>query len=137
QKKNMGSEATWTAKNSPESPSLELNELITKLKSSMKEMVEENQGLQNELVEIKKVNDECLKKLRIYEKRVLDIEVWVSGLEKLGKELDSPDFSDKQKNHVLGITFLTSCYVFVLGSYINVNQFGKKLATMISKGVFV
>nr|GFC04233.1 hypothetical protein [Tanacetum cinerariifolium] len=57
-------------------------------------MVEENQGLKNELEEIKKVNDECLKKLRIYEKRV-------SGLEKLGKELDTPDFCDKQKNLVL------------------------------------
>nr|GEX77389.1 hypothetical protein [Tanacetum cinerariifolium] len=131
----MGSEATWTTKNSPESPSLELNKLITKLKSSMfstdtinenkklsdllkkkdkkieslkseyeeleyerKEMVEENQGLKNELREIKKVNDECLKKLRIYEKRVLDFEVWVLGLKKLGKELDSLDFSDKKES---------------------------------------
>nr|GFB20158.1 hypothetical protein [Tanacetum cinerariifolium] len=163
----MGSKATRTAKNSPKSPSLELNKLITKLKTSMfsidiqnviktlfdseqhlknqnldlikktqvlekenkklsdllkkkdkkieslksenkeleyeiKDFVEENQGLKNKLGEIKKVNDECLKKLRIYEKWVLDFEIRVSGLENLGKELiDSPDFSDKQKNHVL------------------------------------
>nr|GEZ91336.1 hypothetical protein [Tanacetum cinerariifolium] len=199
----MGSKATGTTKNSSESPSPELNKLITKFKSSMfstdtqnviktlfdseqhlknqnldlikktpvlekenkklsdllkkkdkkneslkseneeleyeiKDLVEENQGLKNMLGEIKKVNDECLKNLMIYEKWVLDFEVWVSGLENFGKELiDLPDFSDKQKNHVLGITFLTSCYVFVLGSYINVNQLCKKLATMISKGVFV
>nr|GFB63462.1 fatty acid desaturase family protein [Tanacetum cinerariifolium] len=115
----MGSKATGMAKNSPKSPSLELNKLITKHKSSMfsietqnsenkeleyeiKDLVEENQGLKNKLREIKKVNDECLKKLRIYDKWVLDFEVRVSGLENLGKELiDSPDFSDKQKNHVL------------------------------------
>ncbi|GKE90501.1 hypothetical protein Tco_1567976 [Tanacetum coccineum] len=158
----MGSEANQTAKNSPESPSPELNKLVTKIKSSvfsiqnvtktlldneqrlknqnldlikktqvlekenkklndllkkkykkieslkseneeledeMKEMVEENQGLKNELEEIKKVNDESLKKVRVYEKRVLDFDVRVSGLEK--ELMDSPDFSDKQKNHVL------------------------------------
>ncbi|GJY23319.1 hypothetical protein Tco_0396977, partial [Tanacetum coccineum] len=72
------------------------------LEDEMKEMVEENQGLKNELEEIKKVNDESLKKVRVYEKRVLDFDVRVSGLEKSGKELmDLPDFSDKQKNHVL------------------------------------
>nr|GEY81899.1 hypothetical protein [Tanacetum cinerariifolium] len=72
------------------------------LEDEMKEMVEENQGLKNELEEIKKVNDVSLKKVRVYEKRVLDFDVRVSGLEKLGKELmDSPDFSDNKKNHVL------------------------------------
>nr|GFA44394.1 fatty acid desaturase family protein [Tanacetum cinerariifolium] len=73
----------------------------------MKEMLEENQGLKNELEEIKKVNDVSLKNVKVYEKRVLDFDVRVLGLEKLGKELmDSPDFSDNQKNHVLGINFL-------------------------------
>nr|GEV10168.1 hypothetical protein [Tanacetum cinerariifolium] len=73
----------------------------------MKEMVEENQGLKNELEEIKKVKDVSLKKVMVYEKRVLDFDVRVLGLEKLGKELmDSPDFLDNQKNHVLGINFL-------------------------------
>nr|GEX77388.1 hypothetical protein [Tanacetum cinerariifolium] len=76
-------------------------------------MMEENQGLKNELEEIKKVNDVSLKKVRVYEKMVLDFDVRVSGLEKLGKELmDSPEFSDNQKNHVLGINFLLSFRIF-------------------------